>query len=224
MKRASRRTWPGSAAKVMRAELVHPHLIRQDGQRIVNKKELRQHLRHIMNDISPEELHERSLHACHRLIETPEYARAEIVMVFLSLPTEIDTTPLVLHAWRDHKRVVAPKVSWEQRRMLPIEIRSLSDDVSKSPLGIREPAQGVPIPVSGIDLIVVPGDDTIDVSGSSQSVTIYGGPGDDVITGSSAGDHLAGGSGDDTINAGGGLDLVFGDGGFNVDLQLERCR
>ncbi len=41
--------------------------------------------------------------------------------------------------------------------MLPIEIRSLSDDVSESPMGIREPVQGVPIPVSGIDLIVVPG-------------------------------------------------------------------
>ena len=123
----------------------------------MNKKDLRQHLRHIMNDISPEELHDRSLQACHRLIETPKYTRADIIMVFLSLPTEIDTTPLVLHAWRDHKRVLAPKVSWEQRRMLPIEIRSLSDDVSESPLGIREPVQGVPIPVSGIDLIVVPG-------------------------------------------------------------------
>lgn len=123
----------------------------------MNKKELRQHLRRIMSDISPEELHNRSLQAYHRLIETPEYSRAQIIMVFLSLPTEVDTTPLVLRAWRDHKRVLAPKVSWEQRRMLPIEIRSLSDDVSESPLGIREPAQGVPIPVSAIDLIIVPG-------------------------------------------------------------------
>ena len=123
----------------------------------MKKKELRQHLRRAMDGISPEELHDRSLQACHRMIETREYGRSEIIMVFLSLPTEVDTTPLVLHAWRDHKRVLAPKVSWEQRRMLPIEIRSLSDDVSESPLGIREPVQGVPIPVSGIDLVVVPG-------------------------------------------------------------------
>lgn len=78
-------------------------------------------------------------------------------MVFLSLPTELDTTSLVLHAWRNRKRVLAPQVSWEQRRMLPIEIRSLSDNLSESPLGIREPAQGVPIPVSTIDMVVVPG-------------------------------------------------------------------
>ena len=121
------------------------------------KKELRQHLRQATEAISPEDLHTRSLRACNLLMTTPEYQRAEIVMVFLSLPNEIDTTPLVLHSWRDRKRVLAPKVSWEQRRMLPIEIRSLSDDVSQSPMGLREPAQGVPIPVAIIDLVVVPG-------------------------------------------------------------------
>jgi 5-formyltetrahydrofolate cyclo-ligase len=77
-------------------------------------------------------------------------------MVFLSLPTEVDTTSLVLQAWRDRKRVLAPKVSWEQRRMLPIQINSLSDDLSESVLGLREPADGVPIPLANIDMVIVP--------------------------------------------------------------------
>lgn len=123
----------------------------------MTKKELRQQLRAILAAISPQELHDRSLRACNLLTTTREYKRSEIILVFLSLPSEIDTTPLVLHAWRDLKRVLAPKVSWEQRRMLPIEIRSLSDDVSESPLGLREPAQGMPIPVANIDMVIVPG-------------------------------------------------------------------
>ena len=114
-------------------------------------------VRESMEAIPPPELHERSVAACSRLTQTREYAKAEIIMVFLSLPNEVDTTSLVLHAWRDRKRVLAPKVSWEQRRMLPIQICSLSDDVSESPLGIREPAQGVPIPVGNIDVVIVPG-------------------------------------------------------------------
>lgn len=122
-----------------------------------SKKELRQRLRQAIEAVSPDDLHTRSVKACTLLMGTPEYQRAEIVMVFLSLPNEIDTTPLVLHCWRDRKRVLAPKVSWEQRRMLPIEIRSLSDDVSQTPMGLREPAQGMPIPVSLIDLLIVPG-------------------------------------------------------------------
>lgn len=121
------------------------------------KKELRQKLRNLLKAISEESLHARSLEACIRLSETREYQRAEIIMVFLSLPQEIDTTPIVLRAWRDLKRVLAPQVSWEQRRMLPIEIHSLSDDVKETPLGLREPARGVPFPLAHIDLVIVPG-------------------------------------------------------------------
>ena len=49
-------------------------------------------------------------------------------------------------------------------------------------------------------------------------VTIYGGPGNDLIIGSQTGDQLAGGSGDDTILGQRGQDIIYGDSGFNVDL------
>lgn len=110
-----------------------------------------------MASLAPAVLHEKSVQACLRLTQSPEYERSEIIMVFLSLPTEVDTTSLVLQAWRDRKRVLAPKVSWEQRRMLPIQIDSLSDDLSESVLGLREPAGGVPIPLANIDMVIVPG-------------------------------------------------------------------
>jgi 5-formyltetrahydrofolate cyclo-ligase len=121
------------------------------------KKELRQRLRANLAAIPPEEIETRSLRACHRLFEQPEYVRAEVVMVFLSLPNEIDTSPMVLRAWQDHKRVLAPKVSWSQRRMLPVEIRSLTEDLTVSDMSIREPISGVPFPISLIDLVLVPG-------------------------------------------------------------------
>jgi len=123
----------------------------------VIKKALREQLREVLTSVTPAQLHERSHRACALFADTPEYRHAEIIMLFLSLPTEIDTTPLVLRAWRDRKRVLAPKVSFEQRRILPIEIGSLSDDLFESPLGIREPAKGVPIPMADIDLVIVPG-------------------------------------------------------------------
>jgi len=121
------------------------------------KKELRQRLRKILADIPHEALETKSLRACHRLFEQPEYVKAEIVMVFLSLPTEIDTSPLVLRAWQDRKRVLAPKVSWSQRRMMPVEIRTLTEDLAVSQMGLREPIAGIPFPISMIDLVIVPG-------------------------------------------------------------------
>lgn len=78
-------------------------------------------------------------------------------MVFLSLAHEADTSSLVLRCWQLRKRVLAPKVSWNQKRMLPVEIRSLSEDVVLSPMGIREPVSGIPFPIPHIDLVLVPG-------------------------------------------------------------------
>ncbi|MGB2984321.1 MAG: 5-formyltetrahydrofolate cyclo-ligase [Phycisphaerae bacterium] len=121
------------------------------------KKELRQRLRKILAEIPSDQLETRSLRACHRLFERPEYVKAEVIMVYLSLPTEVDTSPIVLRAWQDRKRVLAPKVSWSQRRMMSVEIRSLTDDLGVSQMGIREPVSGIPFPTSMIDLVIVPG-------------------------------------------------------------------
>jgi 5-formyltetrahydrofolate cyclo-ligase len=122
-----------------------------------SKKQVRQHLRQVMDGIPSDELQRRSSLACSQLIASPVYRRSDVMMVFLSLPREVDTTPLVLHAWRDGKRVLAPKVNWEQRRMLPIEIVSLTDNISEGQMGLREPAEGTPFSVEQIDLVVVPG-------------------------------------------------------------------
>jgi len=91
------------------------------------------------------------------LFEQPEYVRAEVIMVFLSLPDEIDTTPIVLRGWQNRKRVLAPRISWNQRRMIPLEIRSLTEDLAITNLGVREPTSGVPFPIEMIDLLIVPG-------------------------------------------------------------------
>ncbi len=121
------------------------------------KKELRQRYRKLLADMPADVRSAKSLRVCHRLFEQPEYIKSEVIMVFLSLPTEPDTSALVLRAWQDRKRVLAPKVSWNQRRMLAMEIRSLTDDLIVTPMGIREPVTGIPFPTSLIDLVIVPG-------------------------------------------------------------------
>jgi 5-formyltetrahydrofolate cyclo-ligase len=121
------------------------------------KRVLRQEVRQKLSAISALELQQRSAAACRRTAEQPEYRRAEVIMLFLSMTHEADTTQLALQAWGDGKRVLAPRVSWDQRRMLPIEIHSLASGVEDGYMGIREPVEGLPVPVSDIDLVVVPG-------------------------------------------------------------------
>ncbi len=123
----------------------------------LSKKELRTRLKANIAALSADEIHHRSRQACNSLVAQPEFERAEIVMVFLSLPTEINTAPLVLRAWQEGKRVLAPRVSWEQRRMMPVEIRSLTENIEDTQWSLRQPLQGDPVPLSMIDLVVVPG-------------------------------------------------------------------
>jgi len=111
----------------------------------------------VLTGISADQAAARSQQACDRLFAQKEFVKAEIVMVFLSLAGEMDTSPIVLRSWQMRKRVLAPKVSWSQRRMLPVEIRSLSDDLAETTMGIREPVSGIPFPIPMIDLVIVPG-------------------------------------------------------------------
>jgi 5-formyltetrahydrofolate cyclo-ligase len=104
-----------------------------------------------------EERHRKSLAACALIAASQEFAAAEVVMLFLSMPQEIDTASLALRCWQSSKSVVVPKVSWDQRRMLPVEISSLQTGVTTSGQGIREPDSGKPIPLNLIDLVIVPG-------------------------------------------------------------------
>ncbi len=121
------------------------------------KNELRHRFRNILASMSREDVLAKSSRVAQSLFETDEFSRAETVMVFLSLATEVDTAPIVLRAWQDHKLVLAPRISWEQRRMMAIEIHSLTDDLGESRYGLREPVSGVPTPISLIDLVLVPG-------------------------------------------------------------------
>ena len=94
---------------------------------------------------------------CGLIVGSEEFKRASVVMAFLSLPHEVDTTPLILHAWQQGKTVAVPKISWEQRHMIPVEITSLETNFHVDKMGLRTPMGSNPVPFADIDLVVAPG-------------------------------------------------------------------
>jgi 5-formyltetrahydrofolate cyclo-ligase len=123
-----------------------------------NDKSLaRKMLRDRLAAITQEQRHQKSQAACSLLLQSPEFQAAQVVMIFLSMPSEVDTAQLALAAWQQEKTVVVPKVSWHQRRILPLEISSLTSGLATTGPGIREPVSGKPVPVDFVDLVVVPG-------------------------------------------------------------------
>ena len=122
-----------------------------------NKTTIRRQLRETLAQMTEPTRHAKSVAACSFIVSSDEFQAARVIMVYLSSPTEVDTTNIALRAWKTGKTVVVPKVSWDQRRMLPIEISSLHNNLTTTGPGVREPMSGNPIPTNLIDLVIVPG-------------------------------------------------------------------
>ncbi len=124
----------------------------------LSKPVIRKQLHAKLAAMSDAERHAKSIAICTAVAATAEFQTARVVMLYLSTPEEVDTAPLALRAWQQGKTVVVPKVSWDQRRMLPVEISSLnSASLTVTGPGVREPIAGKPIPVDFLDLVIVPG-------------------------------------------------------------------
>jgi 5-formyltetrahydrofolate cyclo-ligase len=122
-----------------------------------NKPAIRRQLKAALAGQSEADRHAKSVSACSLLSSSPEFQAAKVVMLYLSMPEELDTAPLALRCWQEGKTVVVPKVSWDQKRMMPTEITSLTTGLTTTGPGVREPIAGQPIPADFVDLVVVPG-------------------------------------------------------------------
>jgi 5-formyltetrahydrofolate cyclo-ligase len=122
----------------------------------MDKAQLRRQLQNCLLAIPSEQRSEKSRKACRNLLSISEFQSASTVMMYLSLPHEADTSEAILHAWQLGKVVAVPKISWQQRHMMPVQIHSLETGFSTSSSGLRNPIAGLPMPFEEIDLVVTP--------------------------------------------------------------------
>src|SRR3989339_1051914 len=110
----------------------------------MDKEQMRRMVQKLLAGITPEHRAERSKQANQLLVSTPEFQNSSTIMLFLSLPHEIDTSEAILRAWQMGKTVVVPKVSWQQRHMMPVKITSLEIGLATDRTGLRNPVNGAP--------------------------------------------------------------------------------
>lgn len=93
------------------------------------------------------------------LCRLPAYRAARRLLLYLSVANEVDTHPLLARALREGKRVFAPRVDREHRRLLVGEVHDPRQDLEPGPFrGILEPRHARAVtPGAAFDLVVVPG-------------------------------------------------------------------
>ena len=123
----------------------------------MDKALLRRQLRERLQVITADQKEQKNRRACQRLTLCRPFQQATIVMMFLSMPDEIDTTGAIHVAWQEGKTVAVPRVDWEHRTMRPVAINSLDTNIAIEGRGLRNPLGGVVVDVGRIDLVVTPG-------------------------------------------------------------------
>jgi 5-formyltetrahydrofolate cyclo-ligase len=91
-----------------------------------------------------------------QLLDLPELGRARRLMLFLSMPDELDTDPLVELSLEAGLRVYAPRTLKKSHQLIPVRMTSLEAVVTGA-YGIREPAGDETTEPEELDVIVVPG-------------------------------------------------------------------
>lgn len=120
---------------------------------------LRQHLRHILHDVSIAARQKKSLRIIQTLLRKSFYKKASVIVTYVSLPAEVDTKRLIKTALKQGKRVYVPCVHRRSKTMTMAPILDFEKDLVPGAYGILEPKKRLQIHQkdASFDIIFAPG-------------------------------------------------------------------
>jgi 5-formyltetrahydrofolate cyclo-ligase len=128
---------------------------REEALRHQVKGELRTRMRGVRKVVPAAARAARSARITARVEALPEWVSARTILVFLSMPTEVDTEALIASAWASGRRVAAPRLTERG-----LEVRLFvegAERIRSGGLQLEEPAATAPeVPLSEVDLVLVP--------------------------------------------------------------------
>jgi 5-formyltetrahydrofolate cyclo-ligase len=125
----------------------------------MNKKELRKKIIAQRDQISTEEIVEKSSLIAERLYSFPAYLKANTVMFFIAFGSEVNTKAMVEETIKRGKLALAPKAMPKTRELIPSQIIDWEQDLAPGSYNIPEPREDKlrPLEPEKIDLLIVPG-------------------------------------------------------------------
>jgi len=107
----------------------------------MTKAELRGHMERVLGEIDPQELPRRSATVAARFQETAAWRRAGVVLCFLSMPHELDTSGILQGAHGSGKRIAVPRIQGDVIRFFYLPAGA-PPDAGKLP----RDRWGIPVP------------------------------------------------------------------------------
>jgi 5-formyltetrahydrofolate cyclo-ligase len=105
------------------------------------KRQLRSEMRERRRALTPEERSRLSAEIAQHVLALPQWTQAGTVMLYLSMPGEVETDSLAEEALAQGKRLCVPRLT-EDDEVVAVAIESL-DELGMTERGLREPPPGV---------------------------------------------------------------------------------
>lgn len=121
----------------------------------MDKKELRKQIRNRKRQFTADELNELSVPVMKRLLGMAEVINAKTILLYYSLPDEVNTHETVELLARQGKTVLLPKVIDGEN--MEIRIYESPEDLTEGSYGIMEPNGKLFTDYGKIDTAVIPG-------------------------------------------------------------------
>ena len=150
---------------------------------VAAKAETRREVAETLAQLTPSRRRAAGIAVAQRVAGLPVVQAARTLMAFLSLPTEIDTWPLIRWAWGEGKRIAVPRIeaggspgvrtpeggraTWHSRPRLcimtavilpPADVEGIAmhPAVRPGPLGILEVLGAPPLAAAELDVLLMP--------------------------------------------------------------------
>ena len=103
------------------------------------KKELRQRIITVREQLSPDDRAAYSAAITERLLQLPDYQHANVVLGYMNFGAEFDSSAWVKQVLADGKRLVLPKVNRQTSQLDLYWVTDLPDQLAEGPWSISEP-------------------------------------------------------------------------------------
>ncbi len=123
------------------------------------KNELRKKILNIRNNMSREDVINKSSSIMNKLTDMDEYKNSNTVFIYMSFRNEVATVELIERMLSENKHVVIPYTDTKNTVLIPSELKSMEEDLALSPFGYYEPVYEKlrTVEPERFDLIIVPG-------------------------------------------------------------------
>lgn len=123
------------------------------------KKELRKRILNIRNNMTEEDVKNKSNVIMNKLTDLTEYKNSNTVFVYMSFGNEVVTSELIKRMLEENKRVVIPYTDTKNTVIIPSELKNINEDLVLNHFGYYEPVYEKikKVEPEEFDLIVTPG-------------------------------------------------------------------